>query len=103
MGRICSNYYVDIESMNKFLVDIWQDMSEEDFIYLMAQSKEFAQLKGRPEEEEEMKNLHWYCSLKVDKDEIMESYGKAMILIDAYLKGKEVKAFSLIADTGYIV
>jgi len=33
----------------------------------------------------------------------MECYGKAMILLDGYLKGLEVKTFSLIADTGYIV
>lgn len=78
-------------------------MSEDDFIYLMAQSKEFTQLKGRPEEEEEMKKLHKYSSMKIDKDEVMECYGKAIILLEAYLKGLEVKAFSLIADTGYIV
>lgn len=50
-----------------------------------------------------MKKLHKYSSMKIDKDEVMECYGKAIILLEAYLKGLEVKAFSLIADTGYIV
>ena len=50
-----------------------------------------------------MKGLYKYTSFKLEKEEMMESYGKAMILLDAYLKGLEVKAFSLIADTGYIV
>ena len=49
-----------------------------------------------------MKWLHKYSNMKIDKDEVMECYGKAIILLEAYLKGIEVKAFSLIADTGYI-
>lgn len=39
----------------------------------------------------------------IDKEEYHESYGKALVLLEAYLKGKDVRAFSLIADMGYVV
>lgn len=39
----------------------------------------------------------------LDKDERHESYGKALILLEAYLRGSEVRAFSLIADMGYVI
>jgi len=50
-----------------------------------------------------MRKLYKDSQLKLTKEEILENYGKALLLLEAYLKGVEVKAFSLIADMAYVV
>lgn len=105
MGRIASNYYIDVSTLNQFLKNIKQEHNEQRLLYQMANSKEFEQLRVRPDEEQELLLLsREVCSfVQIDKSEVLSSYGKVLILLESYLRNVAIKEFSLIADMGYVV
>ena len=100
LGRIGSSYYVGAKTMDFFQKNIGIDTSEEKLLYFMAKSSEFEQIRGRPEEELELARLFKECRyIEIDKDEILENYGKTLILLETYLRNGK----SDIADLSYIV
>ena len=100
LGRIGSSYYVGAKTMDYFQKSIGIDTSEEKLLYFMAKSSEFEQIRGRPEEEIELNRLFKECRyIDIDKDEILENYGKTLILLETYLRNGK----SDIADLSYIV
>ena len=58
MGRIASNYYVNAKTMNYFINEIKLTTPEDRLLFHMAHSEEFEQIRGRPEEEQELNTLH---------------------------------------------
>lgn len=100
MGRIASNYYVRVETMDYFIKNITISTPEEKLLYHMAHSSEFEQIRGRPEEEEELMKLYKECThVEVEKEEVLLNYGKTLILLESYLRGAKIE----IADLSYIV
>jgi len=100
MGRIACNYYVNAKTMNYFNNQITINVPEEKLLYHMAHSSEFEQIRGRPEEEEELMKLFSECSfVDIQKDEVLLNYGKTLILLESYLHGSKVD----IADLSYII
>ena len=74
LGRICSHYYVNCPTMEKFCkylnfyeeqpgsdhkmnVDMQGDIEDQDLLAILAQASEFDQLQVRPEEVDEIKKL----------------------------------------------
>lgn len=157
LGRICSHYYVNCATMEKFCtylnfyenenlrhektVDTEGDIEDQDLLAILAQASEFGQLQVRPDEAEELKRTEkeveflepvhpQYKKLigkmkdKLDqkgfkdfKEKLesgenegantvakgMDSYKKVMILIQGFLSMQNYDAYSLVADTHYIV
>lgn len=73
-------------------------------LFHLAQATEFKQLDARKEEFEEMKQL---CAearyFEVDKACYNEAHTKVLCLLEAYLKKRTIRTFSLISDMAYIV
>jgi len=104
MGRIASNYYIQVKSMSLFMENLKPNIREEIFLYHMAHSSEFEQLEPRKDELQELKVLAEDCRfVEVDKGEINAPFAKVLLLFEAYLRQRPVRAFSLISDTAYIV
>lgn len=55
MGRIASNYYINVETMATFMANLKASTREHMILFHMAQASEFKQLDARKEEFEEMK------------------------------------------------
>ena len=78
--------------------------SEEMLLYHLAHADEFKQLEARKEEHDELKLLmNDIRYMTVDKTCFNESYTKVLVLFEAYLRRLNLKTFSLISDTAYIV
>ena len=87
MGRIASNYYINVETMSYFMANLQPHTSEEMFLYHLAHASEFKQLEARKEEMEEL--THMFKTIRyvdVDKGEINESHAKVLILFENYLR-----------------
>lgn len=90
LGRIGSNFYVDAKTMHDFSTTLNIQTPEEKLLYTMAKAKEFEQIRGRPEEEQELLRLHKLCQIvDIKKDEVLENYGKTLILLETYLRGEK--------------
>jgi replicative superfamily II helicase len=104
MGRVASNYYINVETMSYLMANLKPQTSEEMFLYHLAHSTDFKQLDARKEEMEELKHMHSKLTfVDVDKGEINEAHAKVQILFENYLQKKPILAFSLISDTAYII
>lgn len=57
MGRIASNYYINVETMEHFMANLKPTTREPMLLYHLAQATEFKQLEARKEEYEELKIL----------------------------------------------
>ena len=55
MGRIASNYYINVETMASFMSNLKPHTQEVMLLFHLAQATEFKQLEARKEEYEEMK------------------------------------------------
>jgi len=55
MGRIASNYYINVETMSYFMANLTATTAEERLLFHLSQASEFKQLDARKEEFEEMK------------------------------------------------
>jgi activating signal cointegrator complex subunit 3 len=104
MGRIASNYYINTETMASFMANLKAHTQENMLLFHLAQATEFKQLEARKEEYEEMKQL---CAetkyVEVDKQCFNEAHTKVLCLIEAYLKHRTIRTFSLISDMAYVV
>lgn len=73
-------------------------------LFHLAQATEFKQLDARKEEFEEMKMLVSECRVvEVQKESFNEAHTKVLCLLEAYLKHRQIKTFSLISDMAYVV
>jgi replicative superfamily II helicase len=104
MGRIASNYYIDVETMSYFMANLRSTTRDTMLLYHLAQATEFKQLDARKEEYEELKILVADSRIvEVDKATFNEAHTKVLVLFEAYLKQRVVKTFSLISDMAYVV
>lgn len=104
MGRIASNYYISPNTMSYFMENLKPNTNEDYFLYHLAQADEFKQLEARKEEYEELKLLmNDIRYVTIDKTCMNESYTKVLVLFEAYLRRLNIRTFSLISDTCYIV
>ena len=104
MGRIASNYYINVDTMSYLMANLTASTTEERVLFHLSQSSEFKQLDARKEEFEEMKQLCAECRyVEVDKTCYNEAHTKVLCLLEAYLKKRPVKTFSLISDMAYVV
>ena len=104
MGRIASNYYINVGTMSYFMENLKAHTSEEMFLYHLAHADEFKQLDARKEEFEELKLImNDIRYVQVDKTCFNESYTKVLVLFEVYLRQINLRTFSLIADLAYIV
>jgi len=104
MGRIASNYYINVETMSYFMANLKPQTRDEMLLFHLSQASEFKQLDARKEEFEEMKQLCMECRIvEVDKASYNEAHTKVLCLIEAYLKNRMVKTFSLISDMAYVI
>ena len=104
MGRIASNYYINVDTMSYFMENLKPHTQEQNFVYHMAQASEFKQLDARKDEMQELQLLIQDIRFfTVDKSEINLAYVKVFILLEAYLRKLNLKTFSLISDMAYIV
>ena len=104
MGRIASNYYINVETMSYFMTNLMPHTGDELFLYHLAHADEFKQLEARKEEYEELKLLmNDIRYVQVDKTCFNESHTKVLVLLEAYLRKFNLKTFSLISDMAYIV
>ena len=104
MGRIASNYYINVDTMSYFMENLKPHTSDEYFLYHLAHADEFKQLEARKEEFEELKLLmNDIRYVTVDKTCFNESYTKVLVLLECYLRRINIRTFSLISDTAYIV
>ena len=104
MGRVGSNYYVKVNTMNYFMQHLKPGSSEQSMLYHMANSSEFEQLKARQEEQQELLDIANETQIMdIKKEEVLENYAKVLLLFEAYIRGWELRTFSLIADMQYIV
>ena len=55
MGRIASNYYINVETMGTFMEKLKPYTQENILLFNLAQASEFKQLDARKEEYQEMK------------------------------------------------
>lgn len=55
MGRVASNYYINVETMATFMSGLKSNMREESFLRALAEASEFKQMEARKEEFEELK------------------------------------------------
>lgn len=86
MGRVASNYYINVETMSYFMANLKPQTTEEMFLYHLAHSADFKQLDARKEELEELKMMHQYMQfVDVDKGELNEAHAKVCILFENYL------------------
>lgn len=104
MGRIASNYYIDVETMSYFMANLRPTTRDAMLLFHLAQATEFKQLDARKEEFEELKILVAESRIvEVDKATFNEAHTKVLVLFEAYLKNRIVKTFSLISDMAYVV
>jgi preprotein translocase subunit Sec63 len=61
MGRIASNYYVDVGTMSYFMENLKPTIRDELLLFHLANASEFKQLDARKEEYEELKYLAGDC------------------------------------------
>lgn len=104
MGRIASNYYINVETMSYFMENLRPHIGEDIFLYHLAHADEFKQLDARKEEYDELKLLmNDIRYVQVDKTCFNESHTKVLVLFEMYLRRINIKTFSLISDMAYIV
>lgn len=104
MGRIASNYYINVETMSYFMANLTATTAEERLLFHLSQASEFKQLDARKEEFEEMKQLCGECQyVQIDRTCYNEAHTKVLCLIEAYLKNRQIKTFSLISDMAYVI
>mmetsp|Transcript_32792 Transcript_32792/g.32017 ORF Transcript_32792/g.32017 Transcript_32792/m.32017 type:complete len:192 (+) Transcript_32792:119-694(+) len=103
MGRIASNYYINVETMQYFLENLKPTLREETFLLHLCSASEFKQLEARKEEMDELKLLaNDMQYFEIDKASINEPAYKTQIVLEAYLRQKNLKTFSLISDMAYV-
>ena len=61
MGRIASNYYINVETMTYLMANLKENTTDDKVLYHLAQASEFKQLTARKEEYMELQQLVGEC------------------------------------------
>eukprot|EP01094_Clydonella_sp_ATCC50884_P027738 TRINITY_DN8091_c1_g1_i2.p1 TRINITY_DN8091_c1_g1~~TRINITY_DN8091_c1_g1_i2.p1 ORF type:complete len:1749 (+),score=740.80 TRINITY_DN8091_c1_g1_i2:384-5249(+) len=105
LGRVGANYYIEHETIElfneKLLVN--DGLDEADILGAVCQAHEFENVQVREDEMEELEGiLKKACEIPV-RGGVENKYGKVNILLQAYLSKHQLRSFSLISDTAYVV
>ena len=104
IGRTAANYYIRHETAALYLKELEEGIDEQGILSLLAESKEFENIRARKEEIGELKSIQENAHLvPVQSGEELETSAKVLLLIEAYLYQEQLTAFSLIADTNYVM
>ena len=96
LGRIATKYYMSYQSVSKFYEKLKPLMLHEEFLNLLGESQEFANMKEYSDEKREL-------DLFKTKVCFVKTNSKAIILLQAYLNGvNEFSVSSLHQDCAYI-
>lgn len=79
LGRIASHFYLSVQTVEAFSEQWHERASEADILHTLCSASEFANMKVREEEMEEMEELLAACPLTV-KASLSEKEGKASVL-----------------------
>jgi activating signal cointegrator complex subunit 3 len=102
LGRISSHFYINHESIMTYNEMLHPNMSDEEIFHLISVSKEFEQLQVREDEQGELNHiLKNYCFVDVMGGPV-HNFGKAIILMQAYLSRAKISTSSLISDSYYV-
>ncbi|KAJ3337146.1 activating signal cointegrator 1 complex subunit [Gonapodya sp. JEL0774] len=101
LGRIASNFYIRLASVETFNDLMTPRMTEADILSMVSMSSEFENVKVREEEMPELKGLE-EASVCAVKGGVDTTYGKVNILLQNYVSRSRVDDFALVSDTGYV-
>ena len=101
LGRIASHYYIKNETISLFNEKLNSNMKLEQLLHLLSSSSEFENITLREDEVMELENLKKsYCLFPSD---VNGKSSKVNILIQSFLSRANIKGFSLICDTQYVI
>ncbi|KAI8908470.1 Sec63 Brl domain-containing protein, partial [Gorgonomyces haynaldii] len=102
LGRIASNFYILHESIETFNKIMRPNMTEADVLWMVSMSSEFSHLVSRPEEGHELQRLYERDTVCAVKGTMDTNYGKANILLQAYITRSNLENFALVSDSYYV-
>ncbi|KAI1796263.1 Sec63-domain-containing protein [Ganoderma leucocontextum] len=100
LGRIAAKYYIRHKSVEIFIQQFREKMTEADALAMLCDSTEFNQIQVRENEVEELKSFMEFVPCKV-KGGTDTSAGKVNILLQAYISGLRPEDFALVSDQAY--
>ncbi|PIL37268.1 hypothetical protein GSI_00961 [Ganoderma sinense ZZ0214-1] len=102
LGRIAAKYYIRHKSVEIFIKQFREKMTEADVLAMLCDSTEFDQIQVRENEVDELTffmESDWVpCKVKGKTD---TSAGKVNILLQAYISGCRPEDFALVSDQAY--
>jgi len=102
LGRVASHFYINHSTITTYNELLKPHMSEADVLSLISKSSEFENLAVRDEEMQELDTLAREACYFDPKGGSENKYGKANILLQAYISRARFDSFSLIADLNYV-
>ncbi|TBU58370.1 Sec63-domain-containing protein [Dichomitus squalens] len=100
LGRIAAKYYIRHKSVEIFIKQFREKMTEADVLAMLCDSTEFDQIQVRENEVEELKAFMEEIPCKV-KGGTDTSAGKVNILLQAYISRFRPEDFALVSDQAY--
>ncbi|KAI8894352.1 Sec63 Brl domain-containing protein [Globomyces pollinis-pini] len=102
LGRTASGFYINHNTIEIFNSLMKPDMTGADVLAMLCLSSEFENITVRQDEIIELKRLlENECEYHV-KGGVDTNYGKANILLQAYISRAKIDDFALISDCGYV-
>jgi len=116
LGRVASHFYLQYGSIQGFNEKLGldtpegatsgakersHDMSDKAMLELVCSAQEFEQVRVRDEELSHLDALRDSAHIDVSGD-VANSSGKTNMLLQAYISGVRVTAFTLVSDTAYV-
>lgn len=103
LGRVASHFYIGVASIQLFNEQLKPQMTEAAVLSMVSESKEFDNIKVREEEMSELDLLlDEACMIHPVKGGTENAHGKTNILLQTYITGAPIKAFSLQSDSYYV-
>ena len=99
IGRIASEFYIPMSTIELFHEKIGPLSTVADFIDVLCGSVDFESMKVRKEETEELKSVAEEVPYPVDLD---SNPGKAALLLQSYINRKQLKDSALNSDMAYV-
>ncbi|KII72332.1 Activating signal cointegrator 1 complex subunit 3 [Thelohanellus kitauei] len=100
LGRIGSHYYIKHKSIDLFMSNLKESMTDSEILFLVSMSSEFEQIKIRDDEVTELGLLNSRCPYQSDK--VLDSTRKVVVLLQAYICKMQLESSSLASDMMYI-
>jgi len=102
LGRVASHFYIRQASIEVYNELLKPHMTTEDILSMISKSSEFENLAVRDEELIELDGLARSACPYDPRGGSENKYGKANILLQAYISRTRMDSFSLIADSNYV-